>query len=51
MGFWWAVGSGGVVGMVEDLHLGFVMVDIIIYVISWVSWKWYTYMVEEIHKC
>ena len=36
--------------LVEDLHLGFVMVDIVLYVISWVSCKWYAYMVEEIHK-
>ena len=36
--------------LVEDLHLGFVIVDIVLYVISWVSCKWYAYMVEEIHK-
>ena len=37
--------------LVEDLHLGFVMVDIVIYVVVlWVSWKWYLYIVEEIHK-
>ena len=36
--------------LVEDLHLGIVMVDIVIYVLSWVSWKCYVYVVEEIHK-
>ena len=36
--------------LVEDLNLGFVIVDIVIYIVSWVSRKWYAYMVEEIHK-
>jgi len=36
--------------LVEDLHLGFVTVDIVLYVTSRVSWKWYAYMVGEIHK-
>ena len=30
---------------------GFVIVDIVIYVVvSWVSWKWYVYIMGEIHK-
>ena len=37
--------------LMEDLHLGFVMVNIVIYVVVlWVFWKWYVYIVEEIHK-